>query len=222
MRLNIILTAACLVVAVSGLECNICGEGNKMMEPKGIVTLITPDGETRKQNCDYWQKNKLVDESFCESGEMLQYTMNPCKCMSPDGTLLIDMQTGNKTLAPTFARDGLEVDDTDFEEDPDADQEEVDGVNDELTDKLKNDEGATDQEGEDLLDKAWEDAQTFAKSETGKQAVLVLLIIITVGLSVCCLGCCLRRRCRRSKEGHRHDANDLTLDPEYTEPAVYT
>jgi hypothetical protein len=85
-----------MIVTVSGQEvpsdnnfCNICGEGNTIQFPTGVVDF-TYDGEYRKNNCRTWQQivnnnNFAIPDAFCRT-QMLEYTHKVCRCTRPDGS----------------------------------------------------------------------------------------------------------------------------------------
>lgn len=92
-----------LVVAQLGSihsqDCNICGEGNSIGDPKGVVEFEY-EGNRLQNNCKTWQtivtNPVAISDEFCRN-EMLQYTKEPCLCTNPAGELLFDLDT----LAPT-------------------------------------------------------------------------------------------------------------------------
>jgi hypothetical protein len=85
-----------MIVTVSGQEvpsdnnfCNICGDGNTIQFPTGVVDF-TYDGEYRKNNCRTWQQivnnnNFAIPDAFCRT-QMLEYTHKVCRCTRPDGS----------------------------------------------------------------------------------------------------------------------------------------
>jgi hypothetical protein len=87
------------VLSVHSQDCNICGEGNSIQYPKGVVEFDY-EGQHLKNSCSSWQnivKNPVaISDEFCRN-EMLQYTKGPCLCTNPDGKLLFDLDN----LAPT-------------------------------------------------------------------------------------------------------------------------
>lgn len=93
---------AMLVVAPSQAQnCNICGDGNSIQYPQGVVEFIYGD-QKLKNSCERWQEvvqnvNAISDE-FCRT-EMLQFTKDVCRCTTPEGDLLSDLSP--PTMAPT-------------------------------------------------------------------------------------------------------------------------
>jgi hypothetical protein len=84
-----------MIVTVSGQEvpsdnfCNICGDGNTIQFPTGVVDF-TYDGEYRKNNCRTWQQivnnnNFAIPDVFCRT-QLLEYTHKVCRCTRPDGS----------------------------------------------------------------------------------------------------------------------------------------
>jgi hypothetical protein len=94
--------AALLAAAsVQAQDCNICGEGNSIQYPQGVVEFEY-QGEKRKNNCQEWQRIVMnpnaINDDFCRN-EMLNYTMAPCLCTTADGKLLTDLAAS--TIAPS-------------------------------------------------------------------------------------------------------------------------
>jgi hypothetical protein len=81
-----------MIVLVSGQQsniCNICGDGNSIQYPTGVVDF-TYEGVYRKNNCVTWQKiitnnDFAIPDQFCRT-EMLRYTYQVCRCTRPDGS----------------------------------------------------------------------------------------------------------------------------------------
>ena len=77
-------------VAARAQNCNICGDGNSIQFPQGVVSFVY-QGVMRKNNCKTWQdivKNpNTISDSFCRN-EMLTYTVDVCRCTTPSGALL--------------------------------------------------------------------------------------------------------------------------------------
>jgi hypothetical protein len=73
---------------------NICGPGtdNIIGDEAGVVELDWL-GIKRKQTCLRWQQTKLLSEEWCVAN-IMDYTVEVCKCKRKDGTLLM-------TAAPT-------------------------------------------------------------------------------------------------------------------------
>jgi hypothetical protein len=100
------------LAAASSQDCNICGEGNSIQAPTGVVEFVY-QGQARKNNCQTWQnivKNpNAISDEFCRN-EMLQYTVVVCSCTAPDGTLVADTfmppttAPANTTMNPTTSQ----------------------------------------------------------------------------------------------------------------------
>jgi hypothetical protein len=62
--------------SVSAQDCNICGDGNFIGFPTGIVS-VTYEGQERINNCQTWQgivKNPVaISDDFCRN-EMIYFT----------------------------------------------------------------------------------------------------------------------------------------------------
>lgn len=72
------------------MPCNICGEGNIILDFKGVVTMMY-DGTNRTNNCQTWQQiahQGHIKEEYCQK-QMLQYTARPCHCATQDGQQLV-------------------------------------------------------------------------------------------------------------------------------------
>lgn len=121
-----LLSLLFLVTAAVAQDCNICGDGNSIQYPQGVVEFVY-QGVKRKNNCQRWQdivKNpNAISDEFCR-GEMLRYTLDKCRCTDPEGRAVKDYwefddttntnPTGpSPTLAPTkfdcVERDGQVV-----------------------------------------------------------------------------------------------------------------
>lgn len=80
-------------------DCNICGEGNKISSTTSVVEFEY-NGEMLKNNCLEWQtvvKNpNTITEQFCKE-VMINYTIDKCRCTTPDGKLLSDIMKQNMT-----------------------------------------------------------------------------------------------------------------------------
>jgi hypothetical protein len=97
---------ACFIVVLfiapsQAQDCNICGDGNSVQYPQGVVEFIY-QGTKVKNSCERWQQvvqnvNAISDE-FCRT-EMLQYTKDVCRCTTAEGELLSDLTP--PTIAPT-------------------------------------------------------------------------------------------------------------------------
>lgn len=74
-------------------DCNICGEGNLIGSTTSVVEFVYK-GETVKNNCLRWSQivvnPNAISEQFCKE-EMLNYTIDKCRCTTPDGNLLSDI-----------------------------------------------------------------------------------------------------------------------------------
>ena len=90
-----------LVASLQAQNCNICGDGNSLQNPQGVVEFVY-QGTKVKNYCERWQqvvKNvNVISDEFCRT-EMLQYTMDVCLCTTPEGALLSDLTS--PTIAPT-------------------------------------------------------------------------------------------------------------------------
>ena len=87
-----------------GQDCNICGEGNQINFPTGVVQFFY-DGEVRKNNCNTWQnivKNpNAISDSFCKN-ELLEFTHKVCRCTDRFGNSVEwEPPTATPTSAPT-------------------------------------------------------------------------------------------------------------------------
>ena len=95
--------------------CNICGEGNQINFPTGVVQFVY-DGEVRKNNCNTWQnivKNpNAISDSFCKN-ELLEFTHKVCRCTDSVGNPVVweppiapsatpTVALSEETLAPTI------------------------------------------------------------------------------------------------------------------------
>jgi hypothetical protein len=103
---TVFMAAASVAVAQ---DCNICGQGNSIQFPTGIVEF-TYQGKFRKNNCQTWQdlvKNpNVISDSFCRN-EMLQYTVEVCRCTTPSGALVADTYSSpTSSPAPHGANSG--------------------------------------------------------------------------------------------------------------------
>jgi hypothetical protein len=104
----VILTAIFSPV-VQSQNCNICGDGNSIQYPQGVVEFVY-DGVERKNNCETWQdivKNPVaISDDFCRN-EMIKYTAVPCRCTTPAGdSAAASMKPPTKSPAPTPATAG--------------------------------------------------------------------------------------------------------------------
>ena len=65
---------------VEAQDCNICGDGNFIGFPTGIVA-VTYEGQERINNCQTWQgivKNPVaISDDFCRN-EMIYFTAEVC------------------------------------------------------------------------------------------------------------------------------------------------
>ena len=99
---SLVCFIAILFVAPSDAQnCNICGEGNSIQYPQGVVEFVY-QGTKVKNDCQRWQEvvrnpNAISDE-FCRT-ELLQYTKDVCRCTTADGDLLSDLKP--PSIAPT-------------------------------------------------------------------------------------------------------------------------
>lgn len=88
-------------------RCNICGEGNTIQYPQGVVEFMY-QGQPRKNNCQTWQQivnNPVaISTDFCVN-EMLQYTHFVCRCTTPNGQAVewIPPTMAPSTSAPATA-----------------------------------------------------------------------------------------------------------------------
>lgn len=105
LRLHITASVLLLLLSTSIAQqrCNICGYGNTIQYPQGVVQFVY-EGEPLKNNCQTWQR--IVDNNpfaistkFCIN-EMLQYTHNVCRCTTADGGAV---EWTPPTRAPTVA-----------------------------------------------------------------------------------------------------------------------
>jgi hypothetical protein len=82
------------VFFICGQGCNICGEGNVMGDTKGVVKFEYKN-QTLQNNCLRWQAavrdNDTISDDFCR-GEMLNYTIGPCKCVNSEGKLITEIR----------------------------------------------------------------------------------------------------------------------------------
>ena len=73
--------------------CNICGQGNSIGFPTGIVSFEY-EGEQQTNNCQTWQQIVMnpvaISDDFCRN-EMLAFTLEVCRCYNEDGTFLTDL-----------------------------------------------------------------------------------------------------------------------------------
>jgi hypothetical protein len=96
MLLRLITLVAATTTGSAQDYCNICGQGNLIQFPTGVVSFEYPPGSGQpvENNCERWQqvvKNaNVVSDDFCRN-EMLQYTVEPCRCVAPDGELLSEV-----------------------------------------------------------------------------------------------------------------------------------
>ena len=92
----------------SAQDCNICGEGNEIGAPQGVVT-ITYEGQVQTNNCQTWQSivsnPVVISDDFCRN-EMPMYTIEPCRCFTADGELVSDLSTPAPSLPPMTAGTG--------------------------------------------------------------------------------------------------------------------
>jgi hypothetical protein len=90
-----------LVAPSQAQDCNICGDGNSIQFPQGVVEF-TYQGTKLKNSCVNWQETvknvNAISDEFCRN-EMLQYTKDRCRCTTPEGDLLSDLAP--PTIAPT-------------------------------------------------------------------------------------------------------------------------
>jgi hypothetical protein len=86
--------------------CNICGNGNSIQFPQGVVEFVY-NGVERKNNCETWQeivKNPVaISDDFCRN-EMIKYTAVPCRCTTPSGDAVTVSMTPPSTMVPTQAK----------------------------------------------------------------------------------------------------------------------
>ena len=77
LTLTLLLSSSSLVAAQ---DCNICGDGNFIGFPTGIVA-VTYEGQERINNCQTWQgivKNPVaISDDFCRN-EMIYFTAEVC------------------------------------------------------------------------------------------------------------------------------------------------
>lgn len=106
----LLVIAALTVAAVRAQDCNICGQNNSLQFPQGVVSF-TYQGEVRKNSCQNWQtivKNpNAISDDFCRN-ELLQYTVNVCRCTTMGGDAVVyappiasSPSSSNQTLAPS-------------------------------------------------------------------------------------------------------------------------
>jgi hypothetical protein len=92
------------ISSVFSQDCNICGDGNSIQYPQGVVQFEY-EGQHLKNSCSDWQnivKNpNTISDAFCRN-EMLQYTKEPCLCTTPGGELLSDLDTSAPTPSSVF------------------------------------------------------------------------------------------------------------------------
>jgi hypothetical protein len=78
------------LVSAAAQNCNICGDGNTIQFPTGVVEFMYK-GAKWKNNCEKLQdivKNPVaVSDSFCRN-ELLEYTVDICRCTDPKGELV--------------------------------------------------------------------------------------------------------------------------------------
>jgi hypothetical protein len=104
-----VLVMAVLASVAQSQNCNICGDGNSIQYPQGVVEFVY-DGVERKNNCETWQdivKNPIaISDDFCRN-EMIKYTAVPCRCTTPNGdSVAASMKPPTKSPAPTPATAG--------------------------------------------------------------------------------------------------------------------
>lgn len=90
-----------LFVTACAQDCNICGDGNSIQYPQGVVEFMY-QGAKRKNSCQTWQKivtNPVaISDEFCRK-EMLAYTVETCICTTPEGVLVSTLY-GPPTQSP--------------------------------------------------------------------------------------------------------------------------
>lgn len=115
LTLLLLLTTLTLVAAqdngtASTSDCNICGEGNMILSPRGVVEFDYYN-ETLKNSCQEWQvvvvNPNAISELFCKN-EMIKYTAGPCKCTTQSGKLLTDLMRQNQTKKDDGVNDATE------------------------------------------------------------------------------------------------------------------
>ena len=89
MRLFSVVTISLLTAAIA-LECNICGPGNAIGKPEGILAIPVA-GLDRVMSCQRWQESQEVTELFCQE-RMLQHAADPCECRLPSGSRVLQSQ----------------------------------------------------------------------------------------------------------------------------------
>lgn len=103
-------------------SCNICGEGNSIQYPIGIVEFEY-EGERFKNNCQTLQKmvenrNILgISKEYCQ--ELLQYTHRVCRCSTADGqavewTPMDSNEAEEPTMEPKEAEESKDTEECTF------------------------------------------------------------------------------------------------------------
>jgi hypothetical protein len=74
----------------AGTCTNICGEGNRITKPNGVMLVTDKFGQVQKLVCQ--ESQDLVTSGGAPVGwcsSLFNYAIEPCGCAKPNGTLLI-------------------------------------------------------------------------------------------------------------------------------------
>ena len=95
------LIALLLVAPLQAQDCNICGDGNSIQDPQGVVTFMYQGSQVRNSCLELQEtvkKVSAISDEFCRT-ELVQYTIERCRCTTPEGDLVADLT--EPTTAPS-------------------------------------------------------------------------------------------------------------------------